>query len=51
MEPKGRRNGGQMEPKIDVREKSADSEFDLLFTMYSPHLPYQKSSFFRLLEH
>ena len=48
-EPKRRQNGGKMEPKITLFQKSAKCEFDTLFTIYKPHRDLQKTSLFRTL--
>ena len=46
MEPKRRQNGVKNEPDIEVSKKSADSEFDPLFTIYTHYRHPAKTSLF-----
>ena len=45
-EPKRRPNGCKMVPKIILFQKSAECEFDPLFTIYKPHRDLPKRHFF-----
>ena len=45
-EPKRRQNGGKIVPKITLFQKSAECEFDPLFTIYKPHRDLPKRHFF-----
>ena len=51
MLPKRRQKGDQNAPKIDFLRKSAESDSDLLFTIYYQHLPSCKSSLFHPQAH